>query len=80
MTLDAPTLRRLSVAADSTDERTVRAYLRGLPVRPSSAERIERGLRELGLDQLIRVCVASPLDGLPHFTPMMAAGGIGRAR
>ena len=54
MMFDLPTLRRIAVAAESTDERTVAAYLNGRTVRPSSAERIERGLRRLGLDEFVR--------------------------
>lgn len=33
------------------DERTVRRRLKGLPVRPSIAERIDASMRELGLER-----------------------------
>lgn len=76
--IDGRRLRIIAVHSDGTDEATVARYLRGLPVRPGSAARIERGLRELGLDVLIRVVVASPLDGLTGFSPMAISslGGV----
>lgn len=54
MTFDPPTLRKIAVASESTDERTIAAYLDGRAVRPISAERIERGLRALGFDKYVR--------------------------
>jgi len=52
--IDTRRLRIIAVHSDGTHEATVLRYLRGLPVRANSAARIERGLRALDLDVLIR--------------------------
>lgn len=54
MTHDYPLLRRIAAASEHTSERTVAAYLDGRDVRPSSAMRIEKGLRALGLEDRVR--------------------------
>ena len=46
-------IRAIAVAGDAHPE-TVLRYLAGLPVRPISASRVERGLRAVGLTELIQ--------------------------
>jgi len=45
-------IRQIAARAgeDGVDERTVLRFLRGEPVRPVSAARIDRALAELGID------------------------------
>jgi hypothetical protein len=46
-------IRAIAVAGDAHPE-TVARYLTGAPVRPLSASRVERGLRAVGLAELVR--------------------------
>lgn len=52
--LDAFTIRRISVAGDGVDPRTVHAYLSGLTLRTTTRLRVERALREVGFAHLVR--------------------------
>jgi hypothetical protein len=72
--MDARQRRLIAIYADYTDEGTVVRYFDGKPVRPSSRARIERALRELGLERLIRV---DALDGVSYAAqPLALAGGL----
>ncbi len=57
--------RRVCVEAPC-DPRTLRKYLRGLPVRPMATVAIERALRRLGHLTLLR-----PADGENHAQPRL---------
>jgi hypothetical protein len=44
-----PSKRRMLIALANVADRTVSRYLRGLPIQPTSRERIEAAARSLGL-------------------------------